>query len=933
MGVLVPCLLNIWGGIMFLRLGWVVGQAGIWLALVILILSYVVTTITTLSLCAIVTNGEVKGGGIYFLVGRTMGPQWGTMLGVLFFWAQAMASSMYAVGVAEVIVDLSSNYGKFYFTGEEINDVRVVSVGVIILLLGISFLGMGCFAKTQSGLFVTMIVAIIAVFVGSFFHEFPSDYENRIMGFVGYNGWRNTDPVWSYDPTRPSVHYDFFTVFAVFFPAATGIMAGANVSGDLAKPSQAIPTGTLLAVLITFISYATLIFVVGLSCVRCIDEGGGKCPPTEFMSKEWAIWAEANGSIPLGGLLYNKIIFANLVPIHPFFFFGVFASSLSSALSSLVSAPRILQAVAADGIIPGQWLKFLAVGRGPNNEPVRALIFTFFITTAVALIGNLDAIATLITNVFLGSYGLVNLACFVGASTKAGGWRPTFKKYNKWISLLGALLCVAVMFLIDASTCIVTVLLCGLVYWLVGFLDHNASWGAADDASKYVTALRALEAMQMMKKDHVKLYRAAPLVMAGAPNERPSLIKFAAMLSYTKGLVVVGDVLIQEVSRAENDADQRHLVLANALGNDAQKIRERRLTYDAYLNNKQLWGHRCPGAFAQVITGRSVLDGFNKLIHTTGIGRFRPNCALFGFPSSIATGEAWQDSKELREYEMMLRAAYASALAGVMILRDDAAVLNVNYDQSIKSPADVMKKLKQRWDRLLGKKKKKKVVFDEVTGEPVMKTTKAAAVQPADMGGIAALEADLPDDVDGDFIDVWWLADDGGFSALIPHILSMGTFFRGKKIRVFTVADSKVEKSLEHAEARMTVLFAKLRIVAKVVAVDANLDLEGEDFTAVKRPAFEKYGLGSLDDLDELERALTVRYLNLGALIQARSGRATRDSDTSRAAICFITAPVFISGLRVKLYSAWMDILTKNNGGVPMVLLRGNGEQIMTLLA
>jgi len=216
-GVLIPCLLNIWGGIMFLRLGWVVGQAGIWLAIVILILSYTVTTITTLSLCAIVTNGEVRGGGIYFLVGRTMGPQWGTMLGVLFYWAQAMASSMYAVGVAEVIVDLSSNYGKNYFTGEEVNDVRVVSVLVILLLLGISFLGMGCFAKTQSGLFVTMIIAILAVYIGSFFPSFPSTYENSIMGFVGYS-WRNDMPVWSFDPTRPNVEYNFFTVFAVFFP-------------------------------------------------------------------------------------------------------------------------------------------------------------------------------------------------------------------------------------------------------------------------------------------------------------------------------------------------------------------------------------------------------------------------------------------------------------------------------------------------------------------------------------------------------------------------------------------------------------------------------------------------------------------------------------------------------------------------------------------
>jgi len=655
------------------------------------------------------------------------------------------------------------------------------------------------------------------------------------------------------------------------------------------------------------------------------------------MSRAWAHEAAENGSIPLGGLLYNKIVLANLVPVHPFFFFGVFASSLSSALSSLVSAPRILQAVASDRIIPGGVLRYLAVGRGENNEPVRALIFTSFITTGVALIGNLDAIATLITNVFLASYALVNIACFAGATTKAGGWRPTFKKYNKWVSLLGFFLCGGVMALIDFITFLVTVALCIAVFWAVGFIDHDASWGGSNDAFKYTRALSALEGMQMMKKDHVKLYRAAPLVMAGAPAERPSLVKFSAMLSYTKGLVIMGDVLVQEVSRTESEAEQRHLVLASALGNDAQKIKERRIMYDAYLNNRSIWGYRCPGAFAQIITGRTILDGFNKLIHTTGIGRFRPNCVLFGFPSKIPTGEAWQDPKELREYEMMLRVAFASSLAGVMILRDDALTLNVNYDQSIKTPADIGKKLKKRWNRLIGKKKKKRVVFDEASGKPVAdennsKIHSDVVAQAPDVGGVAALEADLPDEVEGDFIDVWWLADDGGFTALIPQILSMGTFFRGKKIRVYAVTDLKADTSLEAAEARMSQLMAKLRIVADVVAIDGRLDVEGEEFAA-RKPGFEAYGLGSIDELDELERALTVRYLNLGELIRSRSSNDKRDSMYGRTAICFVTAPVFISGLRVKLYSAWMDILTKGMGGVPSVLLRGNGEQIMTLLA
>lgn len=910
---------------MFLRLGWVVGQAGIWVALLILSLSYIVTTLTTLSLCAIVTNGEVKGGGIYYLVGRVMGPKWGTMLGVLFFFAQAFAAAMYAVGVAEVVVDLASNYGRHYFTGDEVNDVRVVAVGVMILLLFVSFLGMGCFAKTQTGLFITMVVAILAVVIGSFFPAFPSKYDNAIMGFVGYS-WKNDMPQWSHDPTRPSTKYDFFTVFAVFFPAATGIMAGANIAGDLANPSVAIPKGTMLAVLISYISYVSLIFVAALSCVRCIDVGGGKCPPGDLATEQWAIETEANLSVPLGGLLYNKIIFANLVPFHAFFFFGVFASSLSSALSSLVSAPRILQAVARDRVIPFAWLRWMAVGRGENNEPIRALVFTFFISVAVALIGNLDAIATLITNVFLGSYALVNLSCFVAATTKTAGWRPNFKLYNKWGSLVGAVLCIVVMFLIDAVTCVVTCLLCYAVYRLVEQLDYDANWGAADDAMKYTAVVKRLEWFQDIKRVHAKLYRVAPLVMAGAPAERPSLMKFAAMLSYTKGLIVVGDVVLYSVSRTENEGEDRHLVLASALGNDAQVIKERRTSYDAFLNNRQVWGGRCPSAFAQVVTARSVLDGFSKLVQTSGLGALRPNSVLFGFPSKVASGD-WADARAIREYEMMIRAAFASSLQGVMILRDDMCTLNVNFDQSIRNLRDVGKKIQKRWKRLTGKKEKKSPV--------TMDEPKVAASIPAaapDVGGVSALESDLPDDIDGEFVDVWWIADDGGFNVMVPYILQRGDFFRGKKLRVFAVVDLQKEKSLDHAEARLADLLFKMRIPADVIAVDGRLDTEGDDFVS-RRQAFEKYGLGTMDDLDDLERIMTVRNINLGDLIRMRSGRLMRDSASGKTAIMFITAPVFVSGIRVKLYTVWLDLLSKQMGGVPTVFLRGNGEQIVALEA
>lgn len=194
-GVLVPCLLNIWGVIMFLRLGWVVGQAGILLAIVIVVASNLVTTITALSMSAICTNGEIKGGGAYYLISRALGPIYGGTIGILFFAAQAVATSLYVVGFAETIaIDLFLDLGIDSFTGETINDIRVIGIAVSVLLLLVALIGVGWYAKCQIGLLVILLIAMLSVMLGSFFPDIPNAQENRESGFVGYNGTRNIMP-------------------------------------------------------------------------------------------------------------------------------------------------------------------------------------------------------------------------------------------------------------------------------------------------------------------------------------------------------------------------------------------------------------------------------------------------------------------------------------------------------------------------------------------------------------------------------------------------------------------------------------------------------------------------------------------------------------------------------------------------------------------
>ena len=375
-GVTVPVLLNIFGVILFLRLGWVAGQAGTLYGTLIICLSNVVTGITALSLCAICTNGEVKGGGAYFLISRALGPAFGGAIGLLFYIAQAVATSLYVIGFAESVLDVVKKGGGSPLTDSWLNDTRLISVVVMIFLLALALIGVGWYAKCQVVLLITLVAAIASVAIGTLFPSVPDRTENAEAGFVGYSrdipaatanvtapqdSW--VLPQWSADPVTQSSH-DFFTVFSVFFPAGasralrvragggglptsrgagaaavTGIMAGANLSGDLKDPSRSIPNGTLTAIAITWVTYVVLLWLVGAVSVRCVA-AEGVCPPSATL--EWAK-AVAESDVPSGGLLYDKLIMQSISIFGWLVLAGVFAATLSSALASLVGAPRILQ--------------------------------------------------------------------------------------------------------------------------------------------------------------------------------------------------------------------------------------------------------------------------------------------------------------------------------------------------------------------------------------------------------------------------------------------------------------------------------------------------------------------------------------------------------------------------------------------------------------
>nr|DBA16969.1 TPA: hypothetical protein GDO54_002492 [Pyxicephalus adspersus] len=466
-GVMIRCMLNIWGVILYLRLPWITAQAGIALTWVIILMSVTVTSITGLSISAISTNGKVKSGGTYFLISRSLGPELGGSIGLIFAFANAVAVAMHTVGFAETVRDLLRDYDSTIV--DPINDIRIIGIITVVILLGISLAGMEWEAKAQILFFIVIMISFANYLVGTII---PATEEKKAKGFFSYRAdifaenfvphWRGQDG-------------SFFGMFSIFFPSATGILAGANISGDLKDPTVAIPKGTLMAIFWTTVSYLIISATIG-SCV--IRDASGN------MNDSFV--GEATNCIGLAceygmnftdctlkqncnyGLINQYQTMSMVSGFAPLVTAGIFGATLSSALACLVSAPKVFQCLCKDNLYPV--IGFFGKGYGKNNEPIRGYLLTFLIASAFILIGELNTIAPIISNFFLCSYALINFSCFHASITNSPGWRPSFKYYNKWASLFGAVVSVVIMFLLAWESALIAI---GIVIFLLAYVLYK----------------------------------------------------------------------------------------------------------------------------------------------------------------------------------------------------------------------------------------------------------------------------------------------------------------------------------------------------------------------------------------------------------------------------------------------------------------------------
>ncbi|XP_042350015.1 solute carrier family 12 member 8 isoform X2 [Plectropomus leopardus] len=365
-GVFTTCMINIFGVVLFLRTGYLVGNTGVLLGMLLVSSVVLVALVTVMSGIRVNEYCGVGSGGIYSMISTVLGGRVGGTVGLLYVFGQCVAGAMYITGFSESVAEVLGLQSQWV--------VRGMSAAVLLALLGINLAGVKWIVRLQLLLLAVLAVSTLDFVIGTFTHLDPEN------GFIGYSpGLLSSNMMPDYSPGE-----NFFTVFGVFFPAATGVMAGFNMSSDLQRPEHNIPVGTLAAVFTSWFLYLVFVFLLGAICTR-----------------------EA--------LRYDFLIAEKVSLVGFLFLLGLYISSLASCMGGLYGAPRILQCIAQERVIPA--LAFLGKGRGPNRTPVAAIFLTSLLTMAFIFIGQVNVLAPIVTINFMLTYSFVDYSYFSVAMT------------------------------------------------------------------------------------------------------------------------------------------------------------------------------------------------------------------------------------------------------------------------------------------------------------------------------------------------------------------------------------------------------------------------------------------------------------------------------------------------------------------------------------
>ncbi len=521
-GVFTPTTLTILGVIMYIRQPWVVGNAGIVGALAILLISVAITLTTALSLSSITTNVRIGAGGAFSIISKSLGLEIGGAIGIPFYIAQALAVAMYVFGFREGLVSILPNFNPL-----------LLDIIIFSLVMAIAFISTSFAFKIQYVILGIIVLSLISIYGALFVNDLNYDFElfGKYSGSIE-NNFSGTS---------------FWVVFAVFFPAVTGVMAGANMSGDLTSPRKSIPKGTISAVILTTFIYISLIFVASLLAT-----------PEEMTS---------NYNLFIDKALYSPIVLA-----------GLLGATLSSALGSFIGAPRIMLALAEKGILPKS--KELAK-TSKKGEPINSMLITAVIVFIGISLRDLNTIAPILTMFFMITYAMVNIVVLVEQSLSLPSYRPTLK-VPLIVPALGAFGSIAIMFVINVIVALTSLILIFIFYFYLVNLKLKSE--AGDSRSGLFTALAewaTKKSSNLSPQKEVRSWRPDLLIPMTMPKEIRSSYKLIHSIVHPNGSIKILSLF------NDNPEEQKNIELF--LNNASQKYKESGISVSyAFVENREL---------------------------------------------------------------------------------------------------------------------------------------------------------------------------------------------------------------------------------------------------------------------------------------------------------------------------------------------------------
>ncbi|KAL1007443.1 hypothetical protein UPYG_G00086820 [Umbra pygmaea] len=793
MGVYLPCLQNIFGVILFLRLTWIVGTAGIVQSFFIVLMCCSCTMLTAISMSAIATNGVVPAGGAYFMISRSLGAEFGGAVGICFYLGTTFAAAMYILGAIEIFLKYLVPQAAIFHASDLhggdsaiLNNMRVYGSICLSLMAVVVFVGVKYVNKLASLFLACVIISIISIYAGAIKSIFqPPDFSICMLGnrtlvrdlfdvcsktvlegnvTVPSQLWKNfcssgnmsslhcdeyfsqnnvteiqgipglassiiRENLWgdylekgqilekaglssvdihgTVESMGLYVSADIATSFTllvgIFFPSATGIMAGSNRSGDLRDAQKSIPIGTILAITTTTLVYFSSVVLFG----ACIE---GTVLRDKF-----------------GDAVSKNLVVGTLSWPSPWVIvIGSFFSTVGAGLQSLTGAPRLLQAIAKDNIIP--FLRVFGHGKA-NGEPTWALLLTGLIAELGILIASLDMVAPILSMFFLMCYLFVNLACAVQTLLRTPNWRPRFRYYHWALSFLGMSMCLALMFISSWYYAIVAMGIAGMIYKYIEYQGAEKEWG---DGIRGLSLSAARYALLRLEHGppHTKNWRPQVLVLLKLDEDLhvkyPRLLTFVSQLKAGKGLTIVGSVIQGQFLDSYGETQASEQAIKNMM--EIERVK----------------------GFCQVVVASKVREGIAHLIQSCGLGGMKHNTVVMGWPYG------WRQSEDPRAWKTFINTVRCTTAAHLALM----VPKNVSFYPS-------------NHER-----------FTEGT------------------------------------IDVWWIVHDGGMLMLLPFLLKQHKVWRKCKMRIFTVAQMD-DNSIQMKKDLATFLY-QLRIEAEVEVVEMH---------------------------------------------------------------------------------------------------------------